>query len=108
MNRLKMVKPITPKQVRANAETAIPTEVIRVWNDMITAKFRDGQAKIIQNDIVASLSTLMDVPRQQVFDNGWIEIEDLYEKAGWDVTYDKPGYNESYAAFFLFEAKSHR
>jgi hypothetical protein len=103
-----MVKPITPKQVRAFSQTAIPTEVVSVWNEMIIAKFRNDQAKIMQDDIVSALAKAMNVPRQKVFDSGWVDIEDLYEKSGWEVTYDKPAYDENYTAFFLFSPKSIR
>jgi hypothetical protein len=32
----------------------------------------------------------------------WLDIEDIFEKAGWIVQYDSPGYNESYDGFFIF------
>ena len=31
------------------------------------------------------------------------DVEDIYEKAGWDVTYDTPGYNETYEPKFTFK-----
>ncbi len=32
----------------------------------------------------------------------WLNVEELYRAQGWTVTYDKPGYNESYPATFTF------
>lgn len=32
-------------------------------------------------------------------------LDAVYEKAGWKVSYDKPGYNESYDPYFKFTAK---
>ena len=29
----------------------------------------------------------------------------LFEEAGWNVQYDKPGYNENYDAYFKFTEK---
>jgi hypothetical protein len=34
-----------------------------------------------------------------------MDFEPFYEKAGWKVVYDKPGYCESYAANFTFTRK---
>ena len=32
-------------------------------------------------------------------------IEPLYREKGWNVEYDKPGYNEFYKARFIFKKK---
>lgn len=44
----------------------------------------------------------MDVPRNVVFANKWLDIEDIYREQGWRVDYDKPAYNENYQASFTF------
>jgi hypothetical protein len=31
-----------------------------------------------------------------------MDVEDVYQKAGWEVEFDKPGYNEDYEANFKF------
>jgi len=43
--------------------------------------------------------------RQGMYDKGWMDVEDAYRKAGWDVDFDKPGYNETYEANFTFSKK---
>jgi hypothetical protein len=40
--------------------------------------------------------------RQGMYDKGWMDVEDVYQKAGWEVEFDKPGYNEDYEANFKF------
>jgi hypothetical protein len=47
----------------------------------------------------------MGVSRQEVFDNQWLDIEDIYREAGWKVSYDKPAYNETYKAYFTFSRR---
>jgi hypothetical protein len=47
-----------------------------------------------------------DVERGEIFHRGWLDVEDAYRAEGWTVVYDKPGYNESYAASFTFSARS--
>lgn len=51
------------------------------------------------------LAALPNVKRQEIFDNGWLDIETVYEDSGWSVEYDKPGYNESYEASWTFKPK---
>jgi hypothetical protein len=40
--------------------------------------------------------------KQQIFDDNLLDVEEVYEKAGWKVEYDKPAFNESYPATFTF------
>ena len=39
--------------------------------------------------------------------NSWVQgvwdFEPIYEKAGWKVSYDGPGYNESYDGYYIFK-----
>lgn len=39
------------------------------------------------------------------FDQGWMDFEPIYEAQGWKVQYDKPGWDETYDAFFEFKEK---
>ena len=41
-----------------------------------------------------------------IFDKGSLNVETIYRKDGWNVEYDKPGYNESYDASFKFSRKN--
>ena len=67
-----------------------PDEVFKVFNRLIVFHLRDGQASINQDEIVK---------------NGWLDIEDVYAGAGWEVEYDKPGYCETYEPTFTFRKK---
>jgi len=100
-----MTNPITPQEVVKAKKDASPDEVIQVVNRLIGKNWNGHSATIKQDDIVADLASRLDVPRQKVFDELWLEFEDLYRKAGWKVTYDKPGYNETYPATFEFRKK---
>ena len=46
-----------------------------------------------------------EITSKTIYDNNWLDIEDIFREAGWKVTYDKPAYNESYDAYFKFEGK---
>jgi len=42
--------------------------------------------------------------RDEIFDRGWLDVEDLYRISGWRVEYHKPGYNETYEPTFEFQS----
>jgi hypothetical protein len=43
------------------------------------------------------------VSRNDFFDKHWLDFESIFRKAGWKVKYTKPGYNESFPAYWTFE-----
>jgi hypothetical protein len=107
------VQPLTPSDVVSHKQLAMPDEVISSFNELIAQHYINGRAKIKQEDVVILLlSKLMkahpdkEVTRASIFHNNWLDVEDIYRKAGWSVVYDKPGYNENYAPTFTFERKS--
>lgn len=93
-----MTKPITPEEVKLGGH--IPDEVIVAFNELI-AESRGGVV-LQEAAITRIMSKMPDVTRHQMFEKGWLDVEDVYRSAGWKVTYDKPGYNESYAASWTF------
>lgn len=110
------VKPISPKvliEARKNPDL-FPPEIIEAFNDLIAKKFNGNEARVDQKEALElalakmkskdpSLDT--DKYRKDIFNNGWFDIEPLFREQGWEVHYDKPGYNESYEAFFVFSTK---
>jgi hypothetical protein len=96
-----MSKPIKPSEVGTHQKAIIPAAVFDAFNAEIAANFSNGSARVQQADIVARLA-VGGVSRDEVFKRGWLNVEEAYRAEGWDVTYDKPGYNESGTAFFVF------
>lgn len=80
-----------------------PPEVFEAFNELITENFSGGEAHVRQDAVVERiLAKLPDVKSGMVFAKGWLNVEQAYQREGWVVTYDKPGYNESYEASFKF------
>ena len=95
---------MSPKEIERLRLSQIPDPVFDVVNDLL-AKAGDTSRKVIyQDDVVAALEA-RGFNRQDLFENNWLDFENFYEVNGWDVTYDKPGYNESYKAQWVFEPK---
>lgn len=99
------VKPLSPFE--ASAKRVFPDEVIEAFNELISENLLSSSATVRQDAAVTRIMAKMpNVTRAQVFDRGWLNVEDVYRAEGWEVEYDKPGYNESYAAHFTFTRRS--
>lgn len=96
-------EPITPKKARKSKIKVIPSFVIICINVMITKNYKNGYSKFRQDDLVSLIEET--IPEGTKFDRSWLDFEPIYENVGWKVTYDKPGYNESYPATFEFEER---
>lgn len=101
------VKPISPSEVAEIKKDLLPDFVIETWNNTI-AKFWNGSyAMIFQNKIITELlekSPIL-ITRNEIFDEHWLDVEDIYIAEGWNVKYDKPAYNENYEPTFKFSKK---
>jgi hypothetical protein len=100
-----MVKPITPPE--AYGAKVFPDAVIEAFNEVITEHYSHGSAHFNQEEVV-QLIVKKGIARREIFANDWLDIEPLFEKAGWEVDYDKPGYNEFYEANYTFTAKNNK
>jgi len=101
-----MAGPITPKEAMAAHTGSIPEVVFDVFNKLLAERWAPGKIIIKQSEVVAELECALGLDRKEVFDKGWLDVEALYEKAGWAVKYDKPGYCEEYDAFWEFTARA--
>lgn len=102
-----MTKALTPQDVREKAGSHIPSEVIDAFNELILENSeRSGvqfTARVMQDRVVTRIfEKLPTTNRQEILTKGWLDIELVFERAGWTVVYDKPSYNESYEASFTF------
>lgn len=106
METEKTVKPITPDEVVSEKGRAIPPEVIEAFNECIARSYIDGAARVGQDTVVERIrARLPGVARCQIFEWHWLDVEPLYEEAGWEVEYNKPAYCETHEAFFMFRRR---
>ena len=101
------VKPITPSDIPNAKKNIIPDAVFEVVNELIAKNYSGRSARVTQADIVNKLAG-RGISNSQIYAEKYLDIEEIYEQNGWDVEYDKPGYNESYGAYFVFTAKKTR
>jgi hypothetical protein len=104
------VKPISPDEVLDAKKTSIPDEMFEAVNEMIVKKWNGSEATFRQEDLMSLYlqkvgENDIQKSRDKVYENHWMDFEDIYRKNGWSVSYDKPAYNESYPATFTFKKK---
>lgn len=100
------VAPIKPSEIVTVKSTILPDGVMEAFNELIAQKFSGNYAQVYQKDVVSLiLQKIPGAKRDDIFTNDWLEIEDIYRAAGWEVEYDKPGYTESYSPSFKFRLK---
>ncbi len=97
-------KPITPKDATLLKVSTIPDAVFEAFNELIAENF-DGHSSCFTEKKVVAHIVKKGISSKTAYDNHWLDVEPLYEKAGWKVEYDKPGFNESYDATFTFTKK---
>lgn len=104
------IKPISPNDIQLKE---LPDFVLIAFNELLQNSFNKQKVITITQDKaidkIIEVSGRSDyrstISRQAIFDNHWLDVEDTYREAGWKVSYDKPGYCESYEAAFKFERK---
>ena len=101
----KEVKPITPNEAESKRLESIDPEMIEAVNELLAKEVSNGYAKIMQKDIE---KLYRKKKRVATMDIRQLDFEDIYRKAGWKVSYDKPGYNESYEPSFEFKRKKNK
>lgn len=111
-----MSRPITPAEARQQALDSIPEFVIEAVNKMIVKNMspNSDEVTILQDEIIDQIEIEGErmqawktggFKRGRVFNEHWLDFENIFRQAGWNVEYDKPAYCEDYKANFKFKAK---
>jgi hypothetical protein len=105
------VQPISPQEALDLKITTIPDWMIETVNEMLTSKMtKRPHIVLLQKDICSAAikkaaEAGVKTSNQEIYAQHWMDFEPFYEKAGWNVAYDKPAYCESYEANFTFSKK---
>lgn len=95
--------PILPDEIAEQRLKDIPPGVIDSFNKLIAQDFNGSRAVVDQEKVVNLIEETCQVKRHVIFDNKWLDVEEIYRKTGqWKVEYDKPAWCESYPATFTF------
>lgn len=111
------VKAFSPKEAEENKpkilNTIIPSFVIKAVNNLVSINY-SNHIKLYQEDIIKEIQKEYDLftnfkdhlNRSEIYENKWLDFEPLFREQGWIVTYDKPGYNETYKPYYIFKTNT--
>lgn len=104
---MESIKPISPLEALNTKGSLFHPGIIQIVNEFLAARYSgSGGVKILQKEIVdVFLQRHPDYDRKRVFNEHLLDFEPVYEKEGWKVVYDKPGFNEAhYEPSWRFES----
>jgi hypothetical protein len=88
-----VIEPIKPNDVQKK----IPDFVVQCFNELIEEHWNGTSSEFTLKAVLQKLKAeMVYVPKE------YLDVEPIYEKVGWKVKFDKPGYDESYDAFYKF------
>lgn len=104
------VKPIRPDQITERRQESLPDFVIEAFNELIVKHCENGYASFSQENVVQLIvskgrGVQKGLHRGHVFDHKWLNVEEIYRKAGWKVEYSRPDPGETGSAYFHFSKK---
>ena len=89
------IKPLSKEEVKKAKK--IPDIIIKTVNELLIKNYSNGKAIIMQSEIVDIVSADPNgISRTDIFNNNYLDFEDMYRAIGWKVKYHKPGCFESY------------
>lgn len=104
-----MVKPIKPSEAKKVKVKNIPEFIIAAFNKFIADNLdTSGRSSFKQKHLVTYIVENQIINDHQpvsasiIYQNKWLDVEDLFEDAGWSVTYDSPSWGDNYDAYFVF------
>jgi hypothetical protein len=110
---MKKILPLKPTDIIKEKERSFNPKVIEAVNLLLVEKYNGYSCTILQKDIIAKYIEICGITEEKrdeevekLFDKNQLDFEKIYQKYGWIVSYDKPGYNESYEASFEFKPKN--
>ena len=97
--------PFTFDDVKKSKKSHNMDIIIDAVNKLLVKNFSKRSSIIIsQDELIKEIKSLNDaVTNSELFENHYLDIEDLYENYGWKVTYNKSAYNEESSSTFTFE-----
>lgn len=102
------VRPIRPDEV-VNKKV-FPDEVFESFNELIARESVKGRERItVGMEEVVKLMVRKGLKRDKIFENHWLDVEGVYEEAGWKVEYDQPAYADTpFKPYFTFTPRRRR
>ena len=102
-NKARVLKPGEVGKKKREKREEFPDAVFEAFNELIVEDFDGESATVLQCDLVA-LMKKKGLKEKAIYDNDWLEVEDVYRAAGWKVRYESMAW-ESGEPNFTFSKK---
>jgi hypothetical protein len=101
------IEPITPQELNESLGEIFPVAVITSFNNLLKEKYRGDNSIIIKVDEAVNRILSLDdsLTRNILFEKKYLDIENLYRKFGWSVTFNSPDRDENFDSYYVFSVK---
>jgi hypothetical protein len=99
-------RPVTPPEAAALKHAVIPPAVLAAFNKLILLHWEGTYAEFPATDVLPAVSRENSSLAPGLVSAAIAGIAPAYRAAGWSVTFDRPGYNETYEAHWIFRRAS--
>jgi hypothetical protein len=96
-------------ELKLNEALKIPDFVINIFNAEIARNYSESNdcAQVKQDDVVKLIDEYIDGNKthwthHNIFNDHWLDVEPVFEHAGWKVKFCKQPYYETASSFFIF------
>lgn len=96
------VRALSPQEIMELKQEMTPPVVLDTVNRLLAENINQSGYATIKQDIILKALEATGLNRREIFDKHWLDFENQYREAGWEVTYNSPSYDESFDAYFNF------
>lgn len=102
-----VARPFSPADAkRAFENEVMPAAVINAVNELLTEHYESYSINLLKDDIIDRIIELdPKLDRQIIIDKNYLDFENIFREAGWNVEYNSPDYTESFPQSFTFKQK---
>ncbi|MBQ7824230.1 MAG: acyl-CoA thioesterase [Bacteroidaceae bacterium] len=96
------VQPINPNEIINEKIKAIPDQVIRVFNELIARNWNNDRSIVFANEAIEFIKFLTGASKDTIIQNHWLDVEPLYKKNGYEVTYHESQADQYFPSYYEF------
>ena len=97
------LEPIHPQDINKLKNEAIPESVIAAFNHLLIKNWANTEAIIYKSYALKEiLYRDASLTERIIYDNHWLDVENLYESYGWEVKYVNSSESENNEPYYLF------
>ena len=100
------IRPLRPDEVAEQQIKQFPDEVVQAFNELIALNTINGSGRVLEKDVIARMEA-KGLKRKDIYEKGWLNVREIFKKAGWTVVHDRPVYygGDNYEPFFSFRSE---